>query len=138
MQSEFTSASSGAATSTRVPPKARVIDGRGMTLSPGLWDCHMHVGDDFTGLQELSLGVTSMVAGYVLSDLLASVAPADGTPTGRLGREANWVRPELVVRAEFADAGLGEVFARWQSLGSPIETVGAILRPPPSSIVKLQ
>ena len=27
---------------------------------PGLWDCHMHVGDDFTGVQELSLGVTSI------------------------------------------------------------------------------
>ena len=37
-----------------------VVDGRGMTLSPGLWDCHMHVGDDYTGLQELSMGVTSL------------------------------------------------------------------------------
>jgi len=27
---------------------------------PGLWDCHMHVGDDYTGPQELSLGVTSV------------------------------------------------------------------------------
>ncbi len=43
-----------------VPPGARRIDGRGMTLVPGLWDCHMHVGDDYTGLQELSLGVTSV------------------------------------------------------------------------------
>jgi imidazolonepropionase-like amidohydrolase len=37
-----------------------VIDGRGKTLVPGLWDCHMHVGDDYTGIQELSLGVTSV------------------------------------------------------------------------------
>jgi imidazolonepropionase-like amidohydrolase len=43
-----------------VPGGAQVIDGRGKTLIPGLWDCHMHVGDDFTGLQELSLGVTSI------------------------------------------------------------------------------
>ena len=43
-----------------VPAGAQVIDGRGKTLLPGLWDCHMHVGDDFTGLQELSMGVTSV------------------------------------------------------------------------------
>ncbi len=46
--------------STTVPANAQVIDGRGKTLVPGLWDCHMHVGDDFTGVQELSLGVTSI------------------------------------------------------------------------------
>ena len=50
----------GPAASTKAPKGARVIDGRGMTLTPGLWDVHMHVGDDYTGLQELSLGVTSV------------------------------------------------------------------------------
>src|SRR4029453_6661729 len=51
---------SGAAGSGAVPAGAQVIDGRGKTLVPGLWDCHMHVGDDYTGLQELSMGVTSI------------------------------------------------------------------------------
>ena len=51
---------SGAAGSVTVPAGAQVIDGRGKTLVPGLWDCHMHVGDDYTGLQELSMGVTSI------------------------------------------------------------------------------
>ena len=50
----------GARESVTVPPGAQVIDGRGKTLLPGLWDSHMHIGDDFTGLQELSLGVTSV------------------------------------------------------------------------------
>ncbi|HEV3063202.1 MAG TPA: amidohydrolase family protein [Vicinamibacterales bacterium] len=46
--------------SIKMPAGAQVIDGRGKTLIPGMWDCHMHVGDDFTGLQELSMGVTSV------------------------------------------------------------------------------
>ena len=50
----------GTRASVAVPARARVIDGRGKTLIPGLWDCHMHVGDDFTGVQELSMGVTSV------------------------------------------------------------------------------
>jgi imidazolonepropionase-like amidohydrolase len=50
----------GSAGSVKVPQGAQVIDGKGMTLVPGLWDCHMHVSDDFTGVQELSMGVTSV------------------------------------------------------------------------------
>ena len=56
-----TIAAVGPAARVKVPARAAtVIDGRGKTLLPGLWDCHMHVGDDFTGVQELSLGVTSV------------------------------------------------------------------------------
>ena len=50
----------GPRASVRVPTGAQVIDGTDKTLVPGLWDCHMHVGDDYTGLQELSMGVTSV------------------------------------------------------------------------------
>lgn len=50
----------GPAASVKAPAGAKLIDGRGMTLIPGMWDCHMHVGDDYTGLQELSLGITSV------------------------------------------------------------------------------
>ncbi len=32
----------GPAASTRIPPDARVIDGRGKYLIPGLWDMHVH------------------------------------------------------------------------------------------------
>ncbi len=53
-------ASEGASKSVKVPAGAQIIDGRGKTLLPGLWDSHMHVANDFTGLQELSMGVTSL------------------------------------------------------------------------------
>ena len=53
-------ASVGPAASARVPAGAQRVDGRGRTLVPGLWDCHMHVASDFTGVQELSMGVTSV------------------------------------------------------------------------------
>ena len=49
----------GPASSTPAPKGAQVFDGAGKTLVPGLWDSHMHVGDDFTGPFLLSLGITS-------------------------------------------------------------------------------
>lgn len=38
---------------------ARVIDGDGMTLVPGLWDMHYHTGGDGAGVLALANGVTS-------------------------------------------------------------------------------
>jgi len=49
----------GKAATVKVPGNARVIDGKGKTLSPGIWDAHMHVGSDLQGLQLLSQGETS-------------------------------------------------------------------------------
>jgi imidazolonepropionase-like amidohydrolase len=49
----------GAAAPAKLPADARVIDGKGKTLVPGLWDSHMHVGDDFQTVSELALGVTN-------------------------------------------------------------------------------
>ncbi|HEY6049194.1 MAG TPA: amidohydrolase family protein [Sphingomicrobium sp.] len=43
----------------KLPAGTRTIDGAGKTLVPGLWDSHMHVGDDFQTVSELALGVTS-------------------------------------------------------------------------------
>src|SRR4029450_7161603 len=43
----------------KLPTGARVIDGAGKTLVPGLWDSHMHVSDDFNALSEVAIGVTS-------------------------------------------------------------------------------
>ena len=49
----------GPAAATTVPAGAQVIDGAGKTLVPGLWDSHMHFGDDSTGPFLLALGITS-------------------------------------------------------------------------------
>jgi imidazolonepropionase-like amidohydrolase len=49
----------GMASTTLPPSGARVIDGAGQTILPGLWDSHMHVANDFTGPLLLSVGVTS-------------------------------------------------------------------------------
>jgi hypothetical protein len=50
----------GPVASVKVPAGAQVFDGKGKTLLPGLWDCHMHVANDYTAMQELSMGVTSI------------------------------------------------------------------------------
>ncbi|MBC2669963.1 amidohydrolase family protein [Novosphingobium piscinae] len=50
----------GAGGSLTAPAGATVIDGRGKTLSPGLWDSHRHVGgDDWNLLQNVATGMTN-------------------------------------------------------------------------------
>jgi imidazolonepropionase-like amidohydrolase len=53
-------ASVGPAASAKIPASAQVFDGRGKSLIPGIWDCHLHIANDYTGLQALSMGVTSV------------------------------------------------------------------------------
>jgi cytosine/adenosine deaminase-related metal-dependent hydrolase len=50
----------GPAATTQVPVNARVIDGAGKTLVPGLWDNHQHYGDDWNGPLLLASGITSV------------------------------------------------------------------------------
>ncbi len=50
----------GPAAKVKTKMQAQVIDGTGKTLVPGLWDSHMHFGDDSTGPMLLSIGVTSV------------------------------------------------------------------------------
>jgi imidazolonepropionase-like amidohydrolase len=50
----------GPAAKVKVPKGAQVIDGKGETLVPGLWDSHQHFPDDSAGPMLLSLGVTSV------------------------------------------------------------------------------
>ena len=46
--------------SLKAPAGATVIDGRGKTLTPGLWDAHLHVGgDDWNLVQNVATGITN-------------------------------------------------------------------------------
>jgi hypothetical protein len=50
----------GVGGSLKAPAGAVTIDGRGKTLTPGLWDAHRHVGgDDWNLLQNLATGMTN-------------------------------------------------------------------------------
>jgi imidazolonepropionase-like amidohydrolase len=49
----------GAAGSLKARAGTRVIDGRGKTLVPGIWDSHMHIGDDWAVLSNVANGITS-------------------------------------------------------------------------------
>ena len=49
----------GGAGSIKAPTGARVIDGKGKTLVPGIWDSHMHIGDDWDVLANMANGMTS-------------------------------------------------------------------------------
>lgn len=49
----------GAAGSLKTPAGTTLIDGKGKTLLPGLWDSHQHVGDDWNLLQNLATGMTN-------------------------------------------------------------------------------
>ena len=49
----------GPAGSLKAPAGARVIDGSGKTLVPGIWDSHMHIGDDWSVLSNVANGMTS-------------------------------------------------------------------------------
>lgn len=49
----------GPAGSIRATKAMTVIDGRGRTLLPGLWDSHQHVGDDWNLLQNVATGMTN-------------------------------------------------------------------------------
>jgi hypothetical protein len=52
-------AATGAGGSIKAPAGATIIDGHGKTLTPGLWDSHQHVGDDWNLLQNVATGMTN-------------------------------------------------------------------------------
>jgi imidazolonepropionase-like amidohydrolase len=63
----------GAGGSIKAPDGATLIDGRGKTLSPGLWDAHQHVGDDWNLLQNVATGMTNYRSPGSMIDEIASI-----------------------------------------------------------------
>ncbi len=49
----------GPAGSIKARPGVVLVDGHGKTLTPGLWDSHQHVGDDWNLLQNVATGMTN-------------------------------------------------------------------------------
>ena len=104
---------------TPVPPGAQVIDARGRTLLPGLWDMHVHLHEG-EGVFDLASGVTTVRdLGNDLDELAARVARYDA------GRELG----PRVLRAGLLDgpserytAGIGLV------AGTPEQAVAAVGR----------
>jgi imidazolonepropionase-like amidohydrolase len=65
----------GAGGSIKAPAGATVIDGRGKTLTPGLWDAHRHVGgDDWNLLQNVATGMTNYRSPGSMIDEAHSIA----------------------------------------------------------------
>lgn len=56
----------------KAPAGTTMIDGRGKTLLPGLWDSHQHVGDDWNLLQNVATGMTNYRSpGSLIEDALS-------------------------------------------------------------------
>jgi hypothetical protein len=50
----------GPSASVAVPPDARVLNGAGKTLIPGLWDSHFHYSNEELGYLALAIGITTV------------------------------------------------------------------------------
>ena len=62
----------GPAGSIKPPPGVVPINGRGKTMTPGLWDSHQHVGDDWNLLQNVATGMTNYRSpGTIIDDALS-------------------------------------------------------------------
>ncbi|MGH7652740.1 MAG: amidohydrolase family protein, partial [Gemmatimonadaceae bacterium] len=109
----------GAATNANIPDGARLIDGRGKFLIPGLWDVHVHafmyVFSDFAGPLMIANGVTGardmgyhvdtalrwrrdIAAGLEVGPRLIVGVRADG-PVGRASFVSHIKDPADAVRA---------------------------------------
>ena len=65
----------GSAAAMTVPAGTRTIDGQGKTLVPGLWDSHLHIGDDWDVLSNVANGITSFRSpGTMIDRAKATVA----------------------------------------------------------------
>ncbi len=125
----FGSASASGAAHVRVPKGARVIDGSGRYLIPGLWDMHVHsaFGDWFPGGREiiLPLFVANGVTGVrdMGGDVPVLFAWRKQIATGEI------VGPRMVVSGPMLDALLPDGKLRFPSsvaVSTPESAVAAV------------
>jgi len=90
----------GLASATRVPPDARVVDGRGKYLVPGLWDMHVHTVVP-GGREVLALYVTNGVLG--VRDLAGDWAQL--TEWRREIGDGHLVGPRIVASGPYIEGG---------------------------------
>jgi imidazolonepropionase-like amidohydrolase len=91
----------GKSVKTRFPKNSRVVDAAGKFLIPGLWDMHVHLGDDdFDKRSNLRLFIANGVTG---------VRVMEGAPEYRLWREqidgGTLTGPRLVIASRMIGAG---------------------------------
>jgi hypothetical protein len=113
---------------TPVPPGSRVIDAHGRTLLPGLWDMHVHLEFEGTGLLFLASGVTTVRdmgnhpdeldarvarfdAGTAIGPhvLRAGMIDAPGPYTVQFGIHASTLSEALAAVARYADSGYVQI-----------------------------
>src|SRR5215211_887893 len=73
----------GRAGEIEIPPEAKVVDTRGLTLLPGFIDGHGHL-EDFHGELYLHLGITTCVTIANTQDGPWTLAQRDGTSAGKI------------------------------------------------------
>ena len=73
----------GPSATVQAPPNSQVIDVRGRTLMPGLWDMHVHI-EDVEGMAHIAAGVTSVrdMAGDTDELMRIKARFADGSAIG--------------------------------------------------------
>ncbi|HVI43980.1 MAG TPA: amidohydrolase family protein [Chitinophaga sp.] len=75
-------------------PAARIIDGRGKTLIPGLWDMHVHFASDVDGILHMAAGVTHVRDMGMDSSLLMRI--------DQIGKGA-LIGPRVEIKSGFID-----------------------------------
>jgi cytosine/adenosine deaminase-related metal-dependent hydrolase len=110
-------ASIGAAGSITAPAGARVVDGRGKSLVPGLWDAHRHIGGDFELLSNVAAGITSFRSPGTMIDRAQDVTRRRAA--GELLMGEGWVQAIVDKKDPLAAQGATTV-------SSAEETVAAV------------
>jgi imidazolonepropionase-like amidohydrolase len=105
------------------PDGARTIDGRGKTLVPGLWDAHMHIGDDWAVLANVAIGMTGFRSPGTLIDRAVDVRTRRAA--GELLMAEGWVQPIIDRKDPLAAQGATTVSSAKETIAAVREAKAA-------------